>query len=249
MAAKKMKKSSTAPAPPPPPSLEEQRKKFVADKVAQGVSREAAKQQFYVQTRARELASQGKEVTPAVRAQLRQNWQTGKVKREGFGAPKKPLTTTTTTKTTEPKVTTKTETPTKKVTTTTKRTGPETTSYTSKKPSRTGPETMAGRMSPASKPAPVRPRVAQVMADRPPARAKVQAVPDRLMSLYDRTLASLEKKHGVGDSRFFWSPDNRVTVFGNSNILGKHGAKVFVERDLKNMGYTQANPYNRKKRK
>jgi hypothetical protein len=232
--------------------LEQRRKQFVSAKVAQGVSREAAKQQFYVQTRAKELAAQGKEVTPAVRAQLRQNWQSGKVTREGFGAPKKAITTTTTTKPTEPKVTTKTETSTKKVTTGATRMGPETTSYMGKKPSRTGPETMAGTMSPARKastPAPVRPRAAQVMADRPPARAKVQAVPDRLRSLYDRTLSSLEKKHGVGDSRFFWSPDNRVTVFGNPNILGKHGAKSFVERDLKNMGYTQSNPYNRKKRK
>jgi hypothetical protein len=95
MAAKKAKRTSET-TPPPPPSLEQQRKQFVSAKVAQGVSREAAKQQFYVQTRAKELAAQGKEVTPAVRAQLRQNWQSGKVTREGFGAPKKPMTNTAT---------------------------------------------------------------------------------------------------------------------------------------------------------
>jgi len=139
MAAKKMKKSSTAPAPAPapPPSLEEQRKKFVAEKVAQGVSREAAKQQFYVQTRVKELKAAGKEVTPAVRAQLRQNWQTGKVKRAAFGAPKKATTTTTSTST-------------KAATPSTTRMGPETTSYTTKKPDRMGQEPMVGMMSPAT---------------------------------------------------------------------------------------------------
>lgn len=70
-------------------SLDQQRKQFVAAKVAQGVSRDTAKQQFYVQTRVKELKAAGKEVTPAVRAQLRQNWQAGNVKRAEFGAPKK----------------------------------------------------------------------------------------------------------------------------------------------------------------
>lgn len=109
-------------------SLDQQRKQFVAAKVAQGVSRESAKQQFYVQTRVKELKSAGKEVTPAVRAQLRQNWQAGKVKREGFGAPKKATTTTGSSGST-------------KSTPMSKRTGSETSSYMNKRPDRTGPET------------------------------------------------------------------------------------------------------------
>jgi hypothetical protein len=46
-----------------------------------------ARQRFFVQTRAAELTSKGVEVTKEKRAQLRQGFQTGKVKREGFYTP------------------------------------------------------------------------------------------------------------------------------------------------------------------
>jgi hypothetical protein len=43
-----------------------------------------ARQRFFVQTRAAELTSKGVDVTPEKRKQLRQGFDTGKVKREGF---------------------------------------------------------------------------------------------------------------------------------------------------------------------
>jgi len=48
---------------------------------------EAARQQFFVQTRAAELTSKGVEVTKEKRAQLREKFQTGGVQRTGFYTP------------------------------------------------------------------------------------------------------------------------------------------------------------------
>ena len=48
---------------------------------------EVARQRFFVQTRAAELAAKGVEVTPEKRQQLRERFQTGNVVREGFYTP------------------------------------------------------------------------------------------------------------------------------------------------------------------
>jgi hypothetical protein len=100
--------------------LEAARKKFVKEQTAKGVARDVALKRFYVQTRVAELQKAGKPVTPEVRAQLRSNWDSGKVKRAEFGAPGKAA-------------------PKKPTVQGPKRTGPETSS-TYKKPDRMGPE-------------------------------------------------------------------------------------------------------------
>ena len=63
------------------------RKAFVGSRGSEKDS--ASRQRFYVQTRVAEMQAKGKTVTPAIRKQLRNNFQSGAVAREGFGAPKK----------------------------------------------------------------------------------------------------------------------------------------------------------------
>ena len=66
------------------------RKAFVADKTAsKGITKEQARQRFYVQTRMSEMKAAGKTVSPEMRKQLQQKFQSGNVSRAGFGAPKK----------------------------------------------------------------------------------------------------------------------------------------------------------------
>ena len=52
-------------------------------------AKKAARQKFFVQTRAKELAAKGITVDAAKRKELRQKFQSGNVSRAGFGAPKK----------------------------------------------------------------------------------------------------------------------------------------------------------------
>ena len=63
------------------------RKAFVGSRGSEKDS--ASRQRFYVETRVAEMQAKGKTVTPAIRKQLRNNFQSGAVAREGFGAPKK----------------------------------------------------------------------------------------------------------------------------------------------------------------
>jgi hypothetical protein len=134
---------------------DEQRKQFVAQKKAQGVSAKEANTQFYVQTRVKELTAKGVKVDTAKRQQLRQNYQSGQVKRAGFGvtpASGKPKPVTTPTTTTTPKSETKKNTS-GMSSKPTVRTGRETSSYTTSRTQsvpdrmgnparkRTGPET------------------------------------------------------------------------------------------------------------
>ena len=114
-------------------TLEQERKKFVSEQVAKGMSRSEALKRFYVQTRVKELTAAGKPVTPEVRARLRQNWDSGNVKRSEFGAPKAGASKT--------KPTPKPQGP--------KRTGPESGPYTKTKPTRTGPESGSPTKAPA----------------------------------------------------------------------------------------------------
>lgn len=66
------------------------RQKFVSEKVAsKGISAKQGNQRFYVQTRMAEMKAKGKTVTPEMRKQLQQKFQSGNVARKGFGAPKK----------------------------------------------------------------------------------------------------------------------------------------------------------------
>jgi hypothetical protein len=74
------------------------RKAFVKDKVAsKGITAKQARQRFYVQSRMAELKAAGKTVTPEMRKQLQQKFQSGNVSRKGFAAPKKNTGTTSTT--------------------------------------------------------------------------------------------------------------------------------------------------------
>ena len=118
-------------------TLEQERKKFVSEQVAKGMSRQEALKRFYVQTRVKELTAAGKPVTPEVRAQLRKNFESGNVKRAGFNAPKAAAAPKKKTSTNMGPERTGPET---KSTVGKKRTGPESASYTKPKPSRTGPE-------------------------------------------------------------------------------------------------------------
>lgn len=71
-------------------SRKENRKAFVAQKTAEkGITAKQARQRFYVQTRMSEMKAKGKTVTPEMRKQLQQKFQSGNVSREGFAAPKK----------------------------------------------------------------------------------------------------------------------------------------------------------------
>lgn len=85
MAAKKRTKTTETDNRSEADKREEARKQFVAQKKAQGVSVKEANTQFYVQTRAKELAAKGVTVDAAKRKQLRQNYESGNVKRAGFG--------------------------------------------------------------------------------------------------------------------------------------------------------------------
>ena len=66
------------------------RQKFVSEKVAsKGISAKQGNQRFYVQTRMAEMKAKGKTVTPEMRKQLQQKFQSGNVARKGFAAPAK----------------------------------------------------------------------------------------------------------------------------------------------------------------
>jgi len=66
------------------------RKAFVSEKKAsKGITDKQANQRFFVQTRMAEMKAKGKTVTPEMRKQLQQKFQSGDVARKGFGAPKK----------------------------------------------------------------------------------------------------------------------------------------------------------------
>jgi hypothetical protein len=224
MAAKKRTKTTESDNRSEAEKRDEQRKQFVAQKKAQGVSTKEANTQFYVQTRVKEIKATGGTVDAAKRQQLRQNYASGQVKRAGFGV---------TPASGKPKPVTNTAT--KPVTNTPPKPEPKkNTNPTTSTRVQSVPDRMAN------------PRKNQTMADRPNGRPRVQTVPDRT-SLRDRAISALNAKHGVGDSKFFWSPDTRVAIGGNSNILGKHGAKAFVDRDLKNMGFQPF--YNKPKKK
>lgn len=54
-----------------------------------GITRAQARQRYYVQTRISEMKAKGKTVTPEMRKQLQQKFQSGDVSRRGFAAPKK----------------------------------------------------------------------------------------------------------------------------------------------------------------
>ena len=63
---------------------------FVDKKVGEkGITRAQARQRYYVQTRIAEMKAKGKTVTPEMRKQLQQKFQSGDVSRRGFAAPKK----------------------------------------------------------------------------------------------------------------------------------------------------------------
>lgn len=85
MAAKKRTKTAETDNRSEADKREEQRKQFVAQKKAQGVSTKEANTQFYVQTRVKELTAKGVKVDAAKRQQLRANYESGNVKRAGFG--------------------------------------------------------------------------------------------------------------------------------------------------------------------
>jgi hypothetical protein len=75
------------------------RKSFVSDKVAsKGITTIQARQRFYVQSRMAELKAAGKPVNAETRKKLQQKFQSGNVSRQGFAAPKKKTSTTSTTK-------------------------------------------------------------------------------------------------------------------------------------------------------
>lgn len=66
------------------------RKAFVAEKkTSKGITDKQANQRFFVQTRMAEMKAKGKTVTPEMRKQLQQKFQSGNVSRKGFAAPKK----------------------------------------------------------------------------------------------------------------------------------------------------------------
>ena len=52
-------------------------------------AKKMARQKFFVQTRMAEMKAKGKTVTPEMRKQLQQKFQSGDVARKGFAAPKK----------------------------------------------------------------------------------------------------------------------------------------------------------------
>lgn len=85
MAAKKRTTSTTPDNRSEAEKRDEARKQFVAQKKAQGVSVKEANTQFYVQTRVKELTAKGVTVDAAKRKELRQNYESGNVKRAGFG--------------------------------------------------------------------------------------------------------------------------------------------------------------------
>ena len=66
------------------------REKFVSEnKASKGTTTGQARQRFYVQTRMAEMKAKGKTVTPEMRKQLQQKFQSGDVARKGFAAPAK----------------------------------------------------------------------------------------------------------------------------------------------------------------
>lgn len=82
------------------------RKAFVSEKKAsKGITDKQANQRFFVQTRMSEMKAKGKTVTPEMRKQLQQKFQSGDVARKGFAAPKKKaVSSSSTTTTTKPTV-------------------------------------------------------------------------------------------------------------------------------------------------
>jgi hypothetical protein len=66
------------------------RNAFVSEKTgAKGITNKQANQRFFVQTRMAEMKAKGKTVTPEMRKQLQQKFQSGDVARKGFAAPAK----------------------------------------------------------------------------------------------------------------------------------------------------------------
>lgn len=86
------------------------RKAFVDKKVGEkGITRAQARQRFYVQTRMSEMKAKGKTVTPEMRKQLQQKFQSGDVSRRGFAAPKKKTGGSGSSSSVKPKVTSRTD--------------------------------------------------------------------------------------------------------------------------------------------
>ena len=66
------------------------RKAFVGEKMAsKGIDAKTARKRFFVQTRVKEMQAKGKTVTPEMRKNMQKRFESGNVKRKGFGAPKK----------------------------------------------------------------------------------------------------------------------------------------------------------------
>ena len=86
------------------------RKAFVSEKTAsKGITAKQARQRFYVQTRMSEMKAKGKTVTPEMRKQLQQKFQSGDVARKGFAAPKKKTGGSGSSSSVKPKVTSRTD--------------------------------------------------------------------------------------------------------------------------------------------
>ena len=65
------------------------RKQAVKAGVAKGQSAKESRKRYYVETRIGEMKAKGKTVTPELRKQLREKFNSGDVSRRGFAAPKK----------------------------------------------------------------------------------------------------------------------------------------------------------------
>ena len=65
------------------------RKEAVKAGVAKGQSAKESRKRYYVETRIGEMKAKGKTVTPELRKQLREKFNSGDVSRKGFAAPKK----------------------------------------------------------------------------------------------------------------------------------------------------------------
>ena len=69
------------------------RKEAVKAGSAKGQSAKESRKRYYVETRIGEMKAKGKTVTPELRKQLREKFNSGDVSRRGFAAPKKKVTT------------------------------------------------------------------------------------------------------------------------------------------------------------
>jgi hypothetical protein len=68
------------------------RKEAVKAGVAKGQTAKESRKRYYVETRVGEMKAKGKTVTPELRKQLREKFNSGDVSRKGFAAPKKKVT-------------------------------------------------------------------------------------------------------------------------------------------------------------